>query len=97
DSVIDLDVTKARKQVTRERCERIYSLSPDRLISWVVAFMTTIWIANLILKDTFNYVFEHIEPDEPLVWPPDIYYILCGLVAKEPLRGSYKYYEFLKG
>jgi hypothetical protein len=97
DSVVDSDATKARKQVTRERCERICSLSPDGLISWAVAFMATIWTANLMSKDTFDYVFEHIEPDEPLVWPTDIYHILRGLAAEEPLRGSHKYHEFLKG
>ncbi|KAH8653945.1 hypothetical protein BGZ60DRAFT_435794 [Tricladium varicosporioides] len=96
DSVVDSDATKLRKQLTRKRCERIRTLSPDGLISWAVAFMPTTWIANLMSKDTFDYVFEHIEPDDYQVWPSDIYYILSGLGAEEPLRESYKYHEFLK-
>jgi hypothetical protein len=100
DSVVDSAPTKARKQVTRYRCERICTLSPDALISWAVAFIPTIWTANLMSKDTFDYVLEHIEPDDCddcRVWPPDIYNILRGLGAEEPLRGSLKYHEFLKG
>jgi hypothetical protein len=97
DSVVDSDVIKTRKQLTRERCERICTLSPDGLISWAVAFMPTIWTANLMSKDTFDYVFEHIEPEDYHVWPPDIYYILGGLGAEEPLRGSHKYHKFLEG
>jgi hypothetical protein len=97
DSVIDSSAIKARKQVTRERCERICSLSPDGLISWAVAFMATTWTANLMSKDTFSYVVEHIEPDDPQVWPPDIYHILRGLATEEPLRRFDKYHKFLKG
>jgi hypothetical protein len=48
-------------------------------------------------KDTFDYVFEHIKPDDFQVWPPNIYNILYGLGAKEPLQRSHKYHEFLKG
>ena len=48
-------------------------------------------------KDTFDYAFEHIEPDDCRVWPPEIYSILSGLGAEEPLQGSHKYDEFLKG
>ncbi|PMD61954.1 uncharacterized protein K444DRAFT_359424, partial [Hyaloscypha bicolor E] len=96
DSVVDSDATKARKQLTRERCERICTLSPDGLITWAVAFMPTMWTANLMSKDTFDYVFEHIEPDSSPVWPPDIYHILSGLGAEEPLQGSHKYHRFLK-
>jgi hypothetical protein len=97
DSVVDSDATKTRKQLTRERCERISTLSPDGLISWAVALKPTIWTANLMSKDTFDYVFEHIEPDDCRVWPPEIYDILSGLGAEEPLQGSNKYCEFLKG
>lgn len=63
DLIVDSEATKTRKQLTRERCERICTLSPDGLISWAVAFMPTIWTANLMSKDAFDYVFDHIEPD----------------------------------
>jgi hypothetical protein len=97
DSVVDSVLTKARKQATRERCERICTLSPDGLIFWAVAFAPTIWTANMMSNDTFDYVFEHITPDECQVWPPDIHNILIGLGAEEPLRGSNRYDEFLRG
>ncbi|KAG9228939.1 hypothetical protein BJ875DRAFT_216585 [Amylocarpus encephaloides] len=96
DSVVDSDATKTRKQLTRERCERICTLSPDGLISWAVAFKPTIWTANLLSKETFDYLLDHIEPDNDHVWPADIYHILSGLGAEEPLRESYKYHEFVK-
>jgi len=48
-------------------------------------------------RDTFDYIFDHIEPDDYKVWPPNIYHILNGLGTEKPLRGSHKYHEFLKG
>jgi hypothetical protein len=97
DSIVDSATIKARKQVTRDRCERIYTLSPDGIISWAVAFKPTTWEANSMSKDTFDYVLDHIEPDNRRVWPPDIYKILRGLGVEEPLKGSAKYDAFLKG
>jgi hypothetical protein len=97
DSIVDSDATKARKQLVRERCERICALRPDGLISWAVAFMPTIWTANMMSKDTFSYVFDHIEPDNFEVWPPEVYHILSGLGDEEPLHKSPKYHAFLRG
>jgi hypothetical protein len=97
DSVVDSGTIKKRKQVTRDRCERICTLSPDGLISWAVAFTPTTWEANLMSKDIFDYVIDHIKPDDRRVWPPDIYKILSGLGAEEPLKDSPKYDAFLKG
>jgi hypothetical protein len=97
DSIVDSNAIKKRKQVTRDRCERICSLSPDGLISWAVAFANTTWEANMMSKDIFEYVLDHIEPDDCRVWPPDVYKILSGLGAEEPLKDSQKYHAFLKG
>lgn len=97
DRSLDSHATRARKQLTRERCERICSLSPNGLITWAVAFHASTWTANAMSKSTFDYVVEHIEPDGPMVWPPDIYHLLRGLAAKNPLLGSRRYNEFLKG
>jgi hypothetical protein len=44
-----------------------------------------------------DYLLEHIDPDEAQVWPSEIHNILDQLGAEEPLPGSYKYEEFLKG
>jgi hypothetical protein len=97
DSVIDSKTTRARKQLTRDRCQRICSLNPDGLISWAAAFMPTLWIANQMSGGLCDYLLENIEPDEAQVWPPEIHNILDQLGAEEPLRGSCKYQEFLKG
>jgi len=96
DSIVDSKTTKMRKQSTRERCQRICALSPDGLISWAVTLVPNIWTANLMSRDTFNYILEHIEPSVSQVWPPEIYRILNELGAKEPLKDSCQYHEFLK-
>ena len=97
DSAIDSKPTKVRKQLTRDRCQRICSLSPDGLISWAAAFVPTTWVANQMSGVLCDYLLEHIEPDEAQVWPLEIHNILDQLGAEEPLRGSCKYQEFLKG
>jgi hypothetical protein len=98
DSIVDSAVVKARKQVTRDRCERIRTtLNPDGSISWAVAFRPTAWEANYMSRDIFDYVLDHIEPENCRVWPSDIYKILSGLGAEEPLKDSQEYHAFLKG
>jgi hypothetical protein len=97
DSRIDSETTKGRKKLTRERCERICNLSPDGLISWAVAFAPSLWTANLMSNNTFDCVEEQIEPQSPMTWPPEVYDILRTLGDEEPLQGSQKYHEFLKG
>ncbi|KAG9230183.1 hypothetical protein BJ875DRAFT_445262 [Amylocarpus encephaloides] len=96
ESAIDSDAIKARKKLTRERCERICKLSPDGLISWAVAFAPSLWTANLMSNKTFDCVEELIEPQGPAVWPPEMYDVLSALGDEDPLRGSQKYHEFLK-
>ena len=97
DSAIDSDTIKARKRLTRERCDRICKLNPDGLISWAVAFAPSLWTANLMSSKTFDCVEEQIEPQDPVVWPSEIYDVLSALGDEDPLRGSHKYQEFLKG
>ena len=72
-------------------------LSPDGLISWAVAFMPTILIANEISQSQYDYLLENIEPDKAQVWPSEIHNMLDQLGAEEPLQGSHKYQQFLKG
>mgnify|MGYP001602689599 FL=1 len=76
---------------------RIRGLSPDELIFWAVAFVPSLWTANLMSNKTFDYVLEHIELEDSLVWPSEIYDILSALGDEEPLNDSSKYHEFLKG
>jgi len=47
-------------------------------------------------NNTFDCVEEQIEPQDPQVWPPEIYDILGALGDEEPLKGSQKYHKFLK-
>jgi hypothetical protein len=96
DSVIDSQPTKVRKQLTRERCQRICSLSPDGLLSWAAALPPTKWTANLMSKGTFDYVLKHIEPDDFQVWLSEIYNILDALAAEEPLQDLTTIGSFLK-
>merc|ERR1711939_487962 len=96
DSAIDSDTIKARKRLTRERCDRICKLNPDGLISWAVAFAPSLWTANLMSSKTFDCVEEQIEPQDPVVWPSEIYDVLSALGDEDPLRGSHKYQEFRK-
>ncbi|KAH6719537.1 hypothetical protein BKA61DRAFT_669865 [Leptodontidium sp. MPI-SDFR-AT-0119] len=91
DSALDSKTIKGRKRLTRERCERICSLNLDGLNSWAVAFAPSIWTANLMSNKTFDYVVEHIEPEDPLVWPSEIYDILNALGDENPLKGSSRY------
>jgi len=97
DSILDSNAIKQRKQVTRDRCKRICSLSPDGLISWAVAFKNTTWEGNLMSKDTFEYILDYMETDDCRVWPPHVYEILNGLGTEEPLKDSRNYHAFLKG
>ena len=97
DSALDSEAVKARKRVTRERCERISGLCPNLVISWAVAFTSSLWTANLMSGNTFDHVIEHIEPMGSDSWPPEIKKILCALRTEEPLQGLNKYHDFMKG
>ena len=46
DSRVDSDDVKFRKESTRKRCELIRGLSPDAVISWVLAFAPTLWAGD---------------------------------------------------
>lgn len=83
--------------MTQERCERIRTLSPDRMIAWAVALKPTSWTANLMSKDTFDYIIEHMELEGIQAWPSQIYEILSGLATEEPLKGCQAYHTFLSG
>ena len=39
-------------------------------------------------KDIFEYILDHIEPDDCREWTPDVYELLHGLGAEEPLKDS---------
>lgn len=97
DSALDSEAVKARKRVTRDRCERISGLCPNLVISWAVAFTPSLWTANLMSGNTFDHIIEHMEPIGSDNWPPEIYNVLCVLTTEEPLQGLNNYHEFMKG
>ncbi len=96
DSIIDLAVVKARKQVTRDRYKRICTLNPNRLISWAVVFKPSVWEGNYMSRDLFDYVLDHIKPENSQVWLSEIYKILSRLGAEELLKDLQEYHAFLK-
>lgn len=96
-SLIDSSATRARKRLTRERCERICGLRPDGVITWAAAFPPSTWTASSMSNSAFDYVEEHIEQGLPVVWPSEIFEILNDLEVEEPLNLSSKYKGFLEG
>jgi len=96
-SLLDSETVKARKKLTRERCERISALSPNAVISWAAAFTPSLWTANLMSRNTFDHIIEHMEPEDAYVWPSEICKILHALGTEEPLQRIKKFRDFVKG
>ena len=97
DSALDSESVKARKRLTRERCQRISGLGPNSVVSWAVAFTPSLWTANLMSKNTFDHIIEHMEPVDYPTWPSKILEILHALGTQEPLQGMTKYHNFVRG
>jgi hypothetical protein len=62
DSKFDSKDIKFRKESTRKRSELIRGLSPDRVISWAMAFAPTLWGRGLMSLDVFTCLLDDIEP-----------------------------------
>jgi hypothetical protein len=97
ESKLDSPAVQKRKQLTRERCERLRGLAPDKLILWAAAFAPSIWDSNVLQKSTFDFVVEFLEPGNSLFWPTHVYEILNTLAAEQPLCHSADFKEFLTG
>ncbi|EDN04472.1 predicted protein [Histoplasma mississippiense (nom. inval.)] len=95
ESKLDSAAIKARKRLTRERCEQIRSLGTDGMTLWAAAFAPSQWEANLLPKPTFEYVLEFLELQGTQLWPSEIYDILTSLGEEEPLQNSPKFQEYL--
>jgi hypothetical protein len=72
--------------LTQERCERIRDLGPDGVVSWASTFAPSVWTANLMSKDTFDYLVEFIDPEDAQTWPTEIERVLRTLGDEEPLK-----------
>ncbi|KAJ5543710.1 hypothetical protein N7513_007218 [Penicillium frequentans] len=97
DSKLDSPAVQKRKQLTRERCEKVRSLSPNKVIVWAAAFAPSIWDSNVLQKNTFDFVVEFLEPGESLSWPAHVYEILNILATEQPLRHSSEFRKLLAG
>jgi hypothetical protein len=96
-SKLDSPAVQKRKQLTRERCERLRSLAPNKMILWAAAFAPSVWDSNVLQKSTFDFVVEFLEPVHSLQWPAHIYEILNTLALEQPLCNSSDFREFLTG
>ncbi|KAI2786987.1 hypothetical protein POX_f07340 [Penicillium oxalicum] len=94
-SKLDSPAVQKRKQLTRERCERLRSLAPNKMILWAAAFAPSVWDSNVLQKSTFDFVVEFLEPGHSLQWPAHIYEILNTLAVEQPLCNSSDFREFL--
>lgn len=97
-SKLDSPAVQKRKQLTRERCERLKSLAPNKIILWAVAFAPSVWDSNVLQKSTFDFIVEFLEPGDPLLqWPAHIFDILNTLASEQPLCDSSDFRNFLAG
>ena len=96
-SKLDSPAVQKRKQLTRERCERLRSLAPNKVILWAAAFAPSVWDSNILQKSTFDFVVEFLEPGHSLQWPAHIYEILNILAGEQPLCNSSDFRQFLTG
>ncbi|KAJ5654992.1 hypothetical protein N7490_001995 [Penicillium lividum] len=96
-SKLDSPSVQKRKQLTRERCERLRSLAPNKMVLWAAAFAPSVWDSNVLQKSTFDFVVEFLEPGHSLQWPAHIYEILNTLAVEQPLCNSSDFREFLTG
>ncbi|EER41762.1 conserved hypothetical protein [Histoplasma capsulatum H143] len=78
-SKLDSAAVKARKRLTRERCEQIRSLGTDEMTLWAAAFAPSQWEANLLPKPTF-------EEEEPLQSSPKFQEYLNGTCFAHPVH-----------
>ena len=97
ESRLDSPAVQKRKQSTRERCEKLRNMSPNKTMLWAAAFAPSIWDSNVLQKPTFDFVVEFLEPGDSLQWPTQLYDVLSTLAAEQPLCHSSDFRDFLTG
>jgi hypothetical protein len=95
--MLDSPAVKARKKITRQRCEQIRNSKPDIMILWATAFPPSIWDSNVLPKSIFDFVLEFLEPEKSQLWPTEIYNTLSMLKAEPPLQSSQEFEAFFNG
>ncbi|KJZ68049.1 hypothetical protein HIM_12560 [Hirsutella minnesotensis 3608] len=97
DSKFDSEDMRARKAMTRQRCEKIRQLSHDGIVSWAITFPPSLWAGGSMATDIFTCLLDDIEPDQPPSWPSVIRETLYMLREDESsLQVSPEYEDFLK-
>lgn len=94
-SSLDRADVKAGKEITRERCAILRSLSMDGVISWAVSYIPTMWAPGNMRSDVFNDLVKDIEPTGPQRYPQKLFDTLIKL--KDDLPGNADYEHLLKG
>ena len=97
DKVLDSKEIRARKVVTRRRCEKIRKLSPDGIVIWATAYEPTLWAGGQMTQDMFECLLYNMESVPAQSMPPEIPEILQKLQADEELQKSTEYGEFING
>ncbi|KAL3474042.1 hypothetical protein BJX99DRAFT_260743 [Aspergillus californicus] len=95
ESKFDSAAVKARKKLTRERCERIRNLHPDGVIQWAAAFTPSAWDPNALQTSTFDFIVDFIGPEKRRLWPTKVYNMLAELGTEAPLDNMQDYRLFL--
>ncbi|KIM93170.1 hypothetical protein OIDMADRAFT_149783 [Oidiodendron maius Zn] len=88
DKVLDSKEIRARKVVTRRRCEKIRKLSPDGIVIWATAYEPTLWSGGQMTQDMFECLLCNMESVPAQSMPPEIPEILQKLQADEELQKS---------
>ncbi|KJZ69865.1 hypothetical protein HIM_10739 [Hirsutella minnesotensis 3608] len=97
-SKFDSEDIRARKVMTRQRCEKIRQLSHDGILSWAITFAPSLWAGGSMATDIFTCLLDDIEPERPPSWPSVIRETLYMLQEdEEGLQLSLEYENFLKG
>lgn len=97
DKTLDSDGIKARKVVTRRRCEKIRRLSPDGIVVWAASYEPTLWTGGQMAQDIFECLLYEMESVQAVNMPPEIQEILQKLQADEALQNSAEYGGFING
>ncbi|KAI3281899.1 hypothetical protein DTO002I6_9598 [Penicillium roqueforti] len=87
-SEFDSKDTKWRRSVVQKRCSRIQQLSPDRIVSWAIAYPPTTWGPYFMPNEIFDCLVEDIEPRDRKNWPDAVCQTLSRLKDGE-LQGCY--------
>jgi len=95
ESDMDSTANKAKKRITRDRCQKILSFGPKGIIVWAASITPSLWEGNTLNKDTFDCIIEFFKPALHTL-PAEICEVLSIIGSEEPLQSSCEYQAFLQ-